>query len=529
MHKFIFKISSLGLAIAALFAWLGSDSGLSAGNSVLGMDDSSAWVAANSQDVKAFDLLETLNAGLLRVEIPWNEVEISPGAFTWSYQSETGYVDYSQLFSRLEKRGIEPVVVLSGGPAYLSSLYPDQPVLRESLLENYKNYVRAVVQQFGDQVDYWQIGDGINDPLEWGQVLFPGTEDASSAPDPQLYAQMLTSAYGIIKSAGVGDTVILGEMALGGDCADHPLFYLQSLDEEDAWYAFDAIDIGLPELNEAPENASIDTCDFAPVQSSGMDLTDSLRAIRDYVEETGSKPLWVDGLSFSDDFLAARAAERVTLLEVVEADYLTRASGLLLAYGSVDKIFWDYQPQSAQPGAIALQDYTNLAQTLSSNASIDSLADQGFKVLRFRNNGKMSLLTWRTQGGDEALPLVIPDVAGYKLYAFSADSTSMKTRDGIKMDVDAGGNIALLVSERPILISGRPSDLKNSMSMILEDNAAQASRGLETKFTGWLQVQKAKAADQVGNWVAEQQHSLMDVLRSSFQQWLRKSLGLAKQ
>jgi len=529
MRKFLFKTLCLVLAAAALFVWLRSDASVLAGASVLGMDDSSGWVTAHSQDAKAFDLLETLNVSMLRVELPWNEVEISPGAFTWTYQSEAGYMDFDQLFNRLEKRGIRPVLVLAGGPAYLSNLYPQQPVSSESLLENYENYVRAAVQQFGHQVDYWQIGDMINDPLSWGQVLFPGTEGASATPDPVLYAEMLIRAYSIIKSAGAGDTVILGGLDLGGECANHPLFYLQLLDDQDAWYAFDVLDISLPVLRDVPENASVDSCDFTPVQSSGMALTDSLRAIHDFVEETGDKPLWVQNLSVSSDLLAAKAAERATLPEVVEADYLARASGLLLAYGNVDRVFWAYQPQSAQPGAIALQSYTNLAQTLSANASSDALTAQDFKVLRFHGSGKLSLLTWRTQGGEEALPLVITNLAGYKLYAYSADTASLKTKNGIKLDADAGGSIALLVSERPVLISGRPSDIKQSMSMFVTDNAAQASQGLQAKLGNWVQAQKARAADQLGSWVAKQQESLLDMLRASFQQWLRKSLGLAKQ
>jgi hypothetical protein len=71
--------------------------------------------------------------------------------------------------------------------------------------------------------------------------------------------------------------------------------------------------------------------------------------------------------------------------------------------------------------------------------------------------------------------------------------------------------------------------MKESFNMMLNDSASQASQGLQSKLSGWAQVQKAKAADQLGNWVAEQQASLLDILRSSFQQWLRQSLGLAKQ
>ncbi len=51
---------------------------------------------------------------------------------------------------------------------------------------------------------------------------------------------------------------------------------------------------------------------------------------------------------------------------------------------------------------------------------------------------------------------------------------------------------------------------------------------MKAKLQNLLQAQKARAAASVGEWVAEQQASLLDSLRSSFQQWLQKSLGLTK-
>ncbi len=529
MRKFLFKTVCLLLAAGALFMWFRSDASVLAGSSALGLDDSDGWLTGNSQDSKAFDVLEAMNTSMLRVELPWNEVELSPGAFAWAYQSESGYMDFDQLFSRLEKRGIQPIVVLSGGPVFTSSLYPQQPVSSDTLLENWKNYVRAAVQQFGSQVDYWQIGSAINDPQSWGQVVFPTSSDAPAVPDPELYADMLKSAYSIIKASGAGDMVILGSLTLGGDCDNHPLYYLQSLNDLDAWYAFDAVSVDLPALQDAPEITMVDACGFAPIQSSGYAMADSIKAIRVYIDETGEKPLWINNLSFDSTLLASKAAERATLAEVVESDYLSRASGLLLAYGKADKVFWAYQPEAGRPAVIALQSYANLAKTLSANASGSGLmGDQTIETLRFRSSGKLSILTWRVQGGDEAVPLVIPDVGGYKLYGYSTDSDSLKTSKGVRLNVDSGGSTALMVSERPVLISGHPGSLNQSLSLLLSDSASQASQGLQAKLNNWVQAQKTVAADKLGVWVAEKQTSLMDSLRASFQQWLRKSLGLAK-
>jgi hypothetical protein len=530
MRNFFFKLLCLTVAVILGFAWLQSDSGILSGSSSLGMDDSTNWLAGNNQDSKAFDVLETINVKMLRVEMPWNKVELTPGAYAWAYQDPSGYMDYDQLFTRLEKRGIQPVVILTGGPVYLNSLYPQQPVSSESLLKDWQGFVSAAVQEYGDRVDYWQIGGVINDPAYWGSLLFPtaGASTQTNA-DFDLYAKMLKSAYSIIKSASAGDTVILGEMALGGDCSEHPLFYLQNLNQKEVWNDFDVVDIKLPALDSAPESAAIDACGFNPLQGNSMALTDPLKAISEFVNEIGQKSLWVNNLSISNEVLIAKAAERTTLPEVVESDYLTRASGLMLAYGGIDKIFWKYQPQSGQPAVIALQSFSNLSKTLSSNANVETVVDSAeFKTLRFHNNGKLTILTWRVQGGDEAQPEVIPGMEGYQLVAFSSDAESLKTSKGVKMGVDAGGSTALMVSERPVLISGRPSNLKEAFSATLNDNANQVNQEMQARLSAWVQVQKNKAADQLDTWVAKQQASLMDTLRSSFQQWIRQSLGLAK-
>ncbi len=530
MHKFLIKTFATLLAAGGLFTWFRTDASVLSGAAVLGMDDSSSWLVSNSQDPKPFDLLETVNAGMLQVDLPWGEVGTAPGAFAWAYKGNEGYKDFSQLFARLEKRGIKPVLVLSGGPAFLNNLYPQQPINREDFLVGWDNYVRSAVQQFGDSVDFWQIGANINDPSGWGKVIFPSAEDPVAPPDPALYANMLTIAYNAIKSTQASDTVILGSMVFGGDCAFHPTAILQALNDLDVWYAFDALSLELPELSDTPETVQIDTCAMSPIQSSGMPLADGIRFISDYVQSAGAKVVWVHGLSFSSDLLVKRSAERGTLPEVVESDYLSRATAILLSAGGAEKVFWRYEPLSSAPGAFALQSYANLSRSLGGDSEITSTNQPGSdtEVVNFRGGGRMAVLTWRKAGGDEAQPVVIPGFEGYGLHAWSVDSSSLKNKLGVGLKVDAGGSTALMVSERPVLISARPVEIKDSITLFASDSAALAGKGLKAKFASFVQAQKAKAAEKVGAWVDEQQQSLMQTLKVSFNQWLRKSLGLAR-
>ena len=527
MRKLLIKVLLIALALGGLFVWLRSDASVLAGSTALGMDDIEGYLPAAAQNPAPFNLLEAANVDMVRVALPFNQVATAPGAFTWEFQSDAGHVDYGLLFDRLVRRGIKPIVVLSGGPSFANHLYPQQPVFQDDLLIQWEGFIRAAVQEFGDQVHYWQIGSKINDPMEWGQVLFPNAQEPSAPPNPALYGEMLEVAYGVIKSNSAADTVLLGGLTLGGDCAFHPFVYLQALSDLDVWYAFDIVNIEVPILHGTPESAQIDACGYAPVQESGIPAADALSAVKDSLKEFGKKPIWTHGLAFSSESLAAAASERATIPEVVESDYMARSSGLLLAYGNVDRVFWRFNPSAGQPSALALQTYANLNGSLTGDFR-DSLIGENLRILHFRGNGGLSVIAWRQSGGDAVQAVVVPDVADFKLRAYSADAASLKVKDGLPLSVDAGGDTALLVGERPVIIRGRPDGLQQSFTLFLRDSAAQAGKGLKAKFSSWAGAQKAKAADKVGMWVEEQQKSLMDMLRDSFNQWLRKNLGLAK-
>ena len=93
-------------AIGGLFFWFRTDTAVLAGANALGLDDSSGWIAANSQMPEVMETLEAANVGMLRVELPWQAVELSPGAFSWTVEGEQGTTDFPALFNRLERHGV---------------------------------------------------------------------------------------------------------------------------------------------------------------------------------------------------------------------------------------------------------------------------------------------------------------------------------------------------------------------------------------------------------------------------------------
>ncbi len=527
MRNLLIKIGLILSAVAGLFIWFRSDASVAAGSHPLGMDDSSGWLAANSHNPAVLDTLEAANTGVLRIEIPWNMVEKSPGAFVWQFESDNGTVNLIQLFSRLRRHGIEPVAVLSGGPIYLSHLYPQQPIYREQLLESLERFAAAAAEQFGSDVRYWQIGSEINEAETWGRLQFPLADAPLAVPDAILYSEMLQRAYHAIKQKDSSSTILMGDLIFSAECANHPNRFLQAIANQGAWYAFDIVNLSIPQMASAPESAVIDSCGIMPQQLSGIPSADSIQAVAELISAISEKPLWIHDLHFSASFLENEASARGTIPEAVASDWLARASGLLRAFGGVDRVFWRFDPLDNTPGLLALQTYANLSQTLTGRYDGSGLPqNRDAFALRFRGNSKVSILAWFAHSGDEASAMMINGLQGYEVTAFSADSDSLKTKDGFALPVDNGGNIALMVSERPVLISGHPTDFKQMITQTIEDSAAQAKEGMKAKTNNWMQAQKAKAAEKVSQWVQEKQASLLNSLRASLEAWLRKSLGL---
>lgn len=531
MRKFLFKVLLLIMAAIVVMAWLRPDAAMPGSGGALGMDDSSGWLSANLQSPKPFDVLEAAQVRLVRISLPWQEIEPAPDGFAWSYQSEAGFKDYDQLLALLDRRGMQAVLVLEGGPAYGNHFYPQQPINSNELLARWENFVNAAVARYGRRVNYWQIGTDINEPQAWGQVLYPNAPEPLAPPDPQLYGEMLRRAHSIIKSSQPGDNIILGSLTLGGECSFSPLAYLNMLADLNLWYAFDTLSVSLPVLESAPEIAAPDACGLLPQEATGMPLTNSVRAVKDMIQQNGTKSLWVQGLAFDPSMLVDQAAERGVLPQVVESDYLTRASALLLSNGGAERVFLHYDPLNNMPGVLALQSIANLNHTLG-KALTDNrnniLSTGTQQVLRFRSGSKLAILTWRSQQGDQPEASTLDDLQGYKLQAYSTDAPALKAKHGVALPIDAGGGTALMLSERPVLIIGQPADLKKAASLMATDLVRQTQQRLKAQFNSWLHAQKARAADKVGVWVEEQQKSLLDLLKDSFSQWLRRSLGLAK-
>ena len=253
-----------------------------------------------------------MNIHWIREEFPWSEIEQSPGEFVFSYDFGQTYRDFDSMVALAKRHGLEVVAVLNSGPAYLYHNYPDQPVDADDLLRYWEGFVQAIVDRYGDDIDYWEIGSEPNNPQQWGKVMFPTVADAISSPSPFLYAQMLSTAEKIIKKHNNRDMVILGGLynSSNSDCTTNSVAYLADLVNAGVWDSFDIVAIHPFWQNNPPEvwmqrGPSTDIASgecYSDIENQ-MNLIGEIRYINEFIKEYGKKKIWITEIGWNEDWL----------------------------------------------------------------------------------------------------------------------------------------------------------------------------------------------------------------------------------
>jgi len=135
------------------------------------------------------NLLQSAGIRAIRDEVYWNEIEISPGTFTFQSKHDA-YVNAALA------RGIEPLIILDYG----NDLYGGTP--RDSVSRQaFARYCKAVVGRYAPLgVKHYEIW---NEP----NVCIPGFCPWSPAPNPAEYCELLKAAFAACKS--VDPTVVI--------------------------------------------------------------------------------------------------------------------------------------------------------------------------------------------------------------------------------------------------------------------------------------------------------------------------------
>ena len=535
MKKIFSLLLVLALLAAVIYVFVVKNPTRLSSPSPIGLDMSSYLLKGAQDSTQFIDSVSALGADAIKIAIPWENVEQSAGLFTWYLNPNGTQIDLSDLVQKLDQKGISVTVILEGFPPYLQYENLSEENVASVYLESWERYVKAVVAQFGDTVDEWQIGRTVNLPFEMQDQLIA----AAVLSSPSTYAQRLILASDAIHEAQKNDLVILGGIGSDtGNCINQPSAFLYSINSLDAWNAFDVIGIDLDTYSIPPEGKymyqTFDSVSGTCLTSAdgGFTLAEIVALVDAVGVQYGEKPIWITSMGWSQENLSAIAEERGTLPDVVRADYLSRASVMLLGRHNVEQLFWQYPETDGALdtyfGVFSRQVFKNLSAALQGFRSSTDASDtlDGYYQYRLTTSGMVSIFVWRGYGGDEFLPFTLQDVSGYQLEAFSLDADSIKNGSGADLSADANGGTAFMLNERPVLVKAVPTDLKERVSLYMQGFAQSAGDSLKNSAEDIIEEQKEKAGQEVEEWVDEKKESLFTMLKDSFMEWLDEALNL---
>jgi hypothetical protein len=402
----------------------------------------------------------------IREEIPWEEVEEPKGSFRWQYgfKDAAGAErprDFDRLMAEAAAHNMKVVAML----AYRSAHYANAS--REEFVAAWEAYVRAVVNKYGDRVDYWEILNEENSRFFWGKVV-PG-----GAPDAAAYALLLRVAHDVIKAHNPNDVVVLGGLAGFSedldDCTTNYFAYLRALHEQGAWDVFDVVAVH-PYRNEGDSPEAViprgKQCPSeTPVQYK---ITEEVAALNQLVESLGAKPIWVTEIGWNLAWLKTRAEERGSSTSAIRADYLVRTYAPLLAAG-VEKVFWYSQHATAEESekgwavdAEAQQAFQVMAALLTGSTPLGQVRgqddhggpqDDDVYEYRFGKDGRTIIVLWKARGGDVPRTVTIANLPDGTVRQIDSRDTSLIGQPLAQ----TGGGVQVELTERPIYLVVEPS------------------------------------------------------------------------
>lgn len=430
----------------------------------------------------ALDATEAMGVRWVREGIPWRDVDMGPDKdFRWQYEYEGMSLDYDYLFEELTRRNFKILVHLAYDPWDLQSPSEKEPIPTDLLLERWQRFVQAVVDRYGDRIDYWEIGNQPNSYGFWGKVVME--PDVSATPDPELYTEMLKIAHQIIKKHNRNDVVVLGGLAGVdsdmADCNSNYFHYLSRLHAAGAWKYFDVVAVhphrvGPGGRGHSPEafiyrGVRYDLATDACMESATTcyNLTGELRGLYNLVQGFGDKPIWLTHLGWDTPWLTSRAQERQTNLEIVQADYVVRSYVAALSQPGVERVFWYTQvdPPSGTDGNWALRQPAQHALALTTALLTDSkplgqvqgqhdrgrAEDDDVYEYRFQKDGRIIIVLWKARGGDAYRTALVSDLDVDEVWFYDLSSSNVLPEMGRMMPV-TDGELQLPLNERPVFL-----------------------------------------------------------------------------
>jgi hypothetical protein len=492
----------------------------------IGMGTSTHLRIGIDQLGSAYQQLEDMNIHWIREEFPWSEIEVTPGQYSFNYDVDLVTRDFDSMIALAKRHDMEVVAVLSGGPTYLYHSYPDQPVDADELISYWQGYVQAVVERYGDQIDYWEIGSEPNNPAEWRKVMFPTVSGAQSTPSPFLYARMLSTAEKIIRTHNRRDTVILGGLynQPDSDCLSNPIAFLSGLVNAGVWDDFDVIALHPFWQNTPPEvwmqrgvATDISSGDCNPDVQAQSNLVGEIRSVNEFAQAHGEKPIWITGLGWKEDWLSAIGSQNGFSDDQIESNFLVRSIIPLITEDQVKKVFWYsmYDDPNNQgfslsgQGTIALKNIGRLlgnARPLgqfqeSSDLNTQRTSDEiGLFEYRFRKEGRTIIYTWAANGGAIPYQITLENLPGKSYRAYAIDAVDLSTEAGMELEVSEDQSLTIYVNEILALLIEEKTNMISSVKYRIEDGLDNWLSNLKAGANSWVNQQKQILIQKALDW-----------------------------
>jgi hypothetical protein len=143
----------------------------------------------------------------LRQEFPWEDIEIhGKGDFEDRRHEPTrsAWEKYDQIVDLADQYGLEIIARLSNPPAWSRAKGNEAgPLAPPDNLDDYGDFVEAVVRRYRDRIRYYQIWNEPNIYPEWGE----------QPVSPEEYTELLMVGYTRVKEACPECVVISGALA----------------------------------------------------------------------------------------------------------------------------------------------------------------------------------------------------------------------------------------------------------------------------------------------------------------------------
>ncbi|MFQ5615180.1 MAG: phosphodiester glycosidase family protein [Anaerolineales bacterium] len=536
-------------------------------NTVDGFGIGSPHLRVNIETIAPWlDKQQQMGLQFSRGDIPWELVE--PDLGNWQWRGASPSFNFDQLLTQYRRRDIQMLAILDYGPRFLKGDPANNDLVdSQKLLEYWRGYVRQVVQEFGDRIDYWEVGNEMNSRKFWGKVVVeqdrpcppkvdgqpPRDElcpDGLAEPDPALYAQMLIIAYEEIKAHDPDDVVILGGLVTltDADCATNPFDYLYRLNAANpaVWGAMDAVALH-PYWGAHPPEAVINrgkahnpnTGACLPSQEAKRSLIEEVRAFRDLTAVYGEKPVWITEIGWSEAELNNPYRPN-SQPDEIEADYLIRTYVPLLSEPGVEAVIWYTQVDDPNDpsgkfalGELGQRALSNLSALLQGSQPLGQFQGQddewnaGDDVFeyRFEKDGQLIIVVWKAQGAldERDVRLENLDVTSFRRYPL--DTASLSPASGQELTVADDGTLTLLsLNERPVFLVSEKLNWWDTFWQGIQNSIQTWWQEQQDNFTDWTQEQR----DKIAAWWQDQMENIQRQVHTWWEDVQRKAMEEAE-